>query len=68
MKELGELSPKRKMTKTEKGMKFRHLSYLFRKNIKIIVARLKAIKITVNDIFTKKLFSNEAYLFGKEIF
>lgn len=32
------------------------------------MAKLKAMKITVNDIFTKKLFSNEAYLFGKEIF
>ena len=30
--------------------------------------KLKTLKITVNDIFKKKLFSNEAYLFGKEIF
>ena len=60
-----EPSPKKKTSKAEKVLVFRQLSYLFRKNIKIIIAKLKTMKITVNDIFTKKLFSNEAYLFGK---
>jgi hypothetical protein len=42
----------------DKSLKFRHLSYLFRKNIKYIIARLKALKLTLDDIFSKNLFSN----------
>jgi hypothetical protein len=59
---------KKKMTKAEKDLKFRHYAYLFRKNIKIIIGKLKKSKITVKDIFEHQLFSNEAYRYGKAIF
>lgn len=44
-------SPKKKPIKAIRELKFRHSAYLFRKNIKIIVNKLKKLKITVKNIF-----------------
>lgn len=41
----------KKPTKAEKEAKFKHYAYLFRKNIKIIIKKLKIKKITISDIF-----------------
>lgn len=61
-------STKKKMTKIEKEARFRHYAYLFRKNVKIVVRRLKMKKITIKDIFDQELFSDAPYRFGKKIF
>jgi hypothetical protein len=65
----GQPSPtNRKMTKIEKEARFRHYAYLFRKNVKIVIRRLKMKKISIKDIFDHDLFSNEPYRLGKKIF
>jgi hypothetical protein len=58
----------KKPTKTEKEAKFKHYAYLFRKNIKIIIKKLKIKKITISDIFHYELLTDKPYRFGKNIF
>ena len=52
----------------EKEFRFRHYAYLFRKNIKFIIKRMQTLKITMKDIFEKKLFGRQPYAFGKQAF
>ena len=56
------------MTKAERELRFRHFAYLFRKNIKIIIQKLRKNKITVKDIFEQQLFTDKPYQFSKNIF
>lgn len=44
------------------------LKVKFRQNIKLIIAQLKKMKITVDDIFRYDIFEKTPYKFGKEIF
>ena len=44
------------------------LKVKFRQNIKLIIAKLKKMKITVDDIFRYDIFEKTPYKFGKEIF
>ena len=60
--------PRKKVTKADKELRFRHLAYLFRKNVKIIIGKLKRSRLQMKDIFEQKLFSNNPYLHGKHIF
>ena len=56
---------RKRVSKAESVTRFKTLSYLFRKTIKFIIKKLKNMKITVKEIFEKKLFNEEPYCFGK---
>lgn len=40
------------------------LKLRFRKNIKLIILKMKKLKINMKDIFDKQLFSKQPYKFG----
>lgn len=67
-KDKNRAESKKKLTKAEKEERFRHYAYLFRKNIKIIIDKLKKCKLTIKDVFEQEIFSNEPYRFGRNIF